>query len=202
MELTDEVCSELGIAINEATLVAVTVDAASWTAYVTLAVLTLPVKGESPVNDRVVLVLQSVGRIAASLRLGAWNDREAPVETFPLNRLSEVIASFGQAPIYGWDFFDVPTAGGFSEWEDRLSLDHRSGTGNLGHTFWLFQDGLDGVGDYRILDLQFWFDTLDIRGPDGTDVPFDQFIAGGRRWWDAMRAGDSRTSASGIVPLV
>jgi hypothetical protein len=201
MDLTDEVCSGLGIALNEATLVSVAVDATTWTAYVTLAVLTLPVEGESPVDNRVLLVLQSVGRIAASLRLGDWNDRQAPVEAFPLNRLPEVVASFGQLPVYGWDFFDVPEADGFSEWEDRLSLDHLGGAGMLTHTLWLFQDGLDGVGNSRILDLQFWFDTLEIRGPDGTQIPLDKFVASGRQWWDALHTGDGRTSGAGIIPL-
>lgn len=197
MELTHEVCSGLGIALNEATLVSVAVDETTWTTFVTVAVLTLTEKGPAPDDNRCLLVLKQTGRIAASLRHGAWSDPDAAVEAFPLARLTEAVESFGQGPIYGWKFFNVPEADDFARWSDRVSLDVLTGTGALEHTLGLFQE--DGAS--RILKLQFWFDTLEIRGPDGTQQPLDEFIASGVRWWDALHDGDTRTSGAGIIPF-
>jgi hypothetical protein len=61
----------------------------------------------------------------------------------------------------------------------------------------LFQD----AGSERNLGLLVWFDDLEIRDSDGALVALDQFIADGKRWWDALRAGDPRTAGRGIVPL-
>jgi hypothetical protein len=57
-----------------------------------------------------------------------------------------------------------------------------------------------GTGPARHLDLCVWFDELEVRRPDGTVVPPEEFAAGGRRWWDGMYAGDRRTAGHGIFP--
>jgi hypothetical protein len=197
VDLTEDLCNDLGVALNEATLVDVAVDPSTWTGYVTLAVLTLQEEGLSPEDNRVLLVLQPVGRIAASLRHGLWNDPSAPVEQFTIDQLSEIVRSFGQLPIYGWEFFDVPESGPFSQWSDRLSLDVRRGTDACSHTLDLFQDD----AGRRILDLRLWFERLEVRDPRGAVIPLDRFAADGRRWWDALHRGNSRTAGSGIIPL-
>lgn len=198
MELSKEQISAFGVALNEAALVGVEVAAEERWAAVTLAVLALPEGGgPAPEDPRVQLILQPVGRIAASLRHGNWDDATARVELFHLERLAEIVASFEQQPVYGWEFLDVPDEDDFAKWEDRLSLDWRSQPGGTAHTLDLFQEW----GGSRHLDLRFWFDELHVFGPDRREIAFDDFTAAGVRWWNGLHADDPRTEGHGIVPL-
>ena len=198
MDLTQEQIEGLGIALNEATVLEVLVNTEDLVSVVRLSVLTLPEGHDASEPDPgVQLALRPTGRIAASLRHGAWDDPSAPVEHFGIDQLSEVVARGGGEHIYGWEFVDVPDEKGFQQWSDRLSLDWRSGAeGGLSRTLTLFQERKD-----EILDLRMWFDELGVFDSTGEQVRLEEFIAGGKRWWDAFYADDPRTHGSGLVPL-
>src|SRR5262249_50562206 len=147
----------------------------------TFGVLTLPVDGPPPDDSRMQLLFRPVGRGAASLRNGLWNDEAAEVVSFPLSELLGLVQSFGGQPIYGWEFFDLHEKE-LPKWASRLSLDWRSGSDGLSHSISVFQEGASPA---RHLDLCVWFDELEIRRPNGAVVPLQEFAAGGRRWWDA-----------------
>ena len=187
----------LNVALNEATLLGAEVDTELRVADVTLSVLSLPEEGPPPEDPRVQLLLHPVGRVCASLRHGRWDDAEAPVEAFRIDELLAVLGRLGRHAVYGWEFFDVPEENDFARWKDRLSLDWRApGDHGRAHTLVLFQEA-----DKAHLDLCFWFDDLAVRTPSYEEIPLDEFAAGGKRWWDALYAGDPRTGQSGIVPL-
>jgi hypothetical protein len=194
MQWSDADRTGLGVALNEATLLGVEVNEGSRRAAATFAVLTLPPLGPMPKDPRVRFIFEPVGRVIASLRLGRWNDSEAPVESFPLDRLLLVVQSFCSS-IYGWEFFDCEQQN-LSALVDRLSLDRRLGPDGCAHSISLFQERPD-----RHLDLWVWFDRLTIRDPSGRTIELEEFIAGGRRWWDAFNKGDERVSGCGIFPL-
>jgi hypothetical protein len=111
---------------------------------------------------------------------------------FALKDLPPTLERIGGRPIYGWEFVDVEFNEA-REWSCRVEL----GLDGLSHVLHLFQG--DGPGES--LDLWLWFDTLEVRTPGGDLIPLAEFIAGGRRWWDALFAGDERTAGAGIVPL-
>jgi hypothetical protein len=195
VELTPEQVELLNVALNEATLLGAEVDTELRTAAVTLSVLSLPEKGPPPEDPRVQLLLQPVGRVCASLRHGRWDDEEAPVEGFRIDELLTVLGRLGAHAVYGWEFFDVSEED-FARWKDRLSLDWQApGDDGRSHTLVLFQEA------EAHLDLCFWFDDLVVQTPSYEEIPLDEFTAGGKRWWDALYAGDPRTADSGIVPL-
>lgn len=196
MDFSDDQIDGLGVALNEATLISLEVDPERRLAWATFLVLSLPEEGPPPDDRRVLLLFSPVGRVAASLRHGRWDDRDARVETFTVEWLPAVAQSF-QTSIYGRQFLDVPEAEYFSRWSDRLSLDFRSDTDGLSHTIDLSQDG----GLERSLDIRLWFDDLVIRSPDRREISIDEFIAGGRRWWDAWSRDDPRTQDAGIFRL-
>jgi hypothetical protein len=193
----EELRNELGVALNESDLLGFEVDAARRIAAATFRVLTLP-GGPPPDDCRVQMLFHRVGRVAASLRNGLWNDEAAEVVPFALRELLSVVQSFGRQPIYGWEFFDIHDKQ-LALWGNRLSLDWRSGPDGLSRSITVFQSS--GAGPARHLDLCVWFDELEVRRPDGTGVPLEEFAAGGRRWWDAMYAGDKRTEGHGIFPI-
>lgn len=195
MSLSPEQVQGLGVALNEASLLGLEVSPERCLAAATFAVLTLPDAGAASDDARVQFQFHGVGRVAASLRHGRWDDAKARVDTFPLARLLEVVQSFNGLPIYGWEFFDVHEQH-FAKWSDRLSLDFRCATGGSKHSISLFQDGGD-----RILDICLWFEDLSIHSPLGVNIRLEDFIAGGRRWWDAFYQGDERTAGAGIIPL-
>lgn len=202
MQFSQEQLSAFGAALNEATLLAVDVDAGQRTAALTFDVLSLPPDDGPPPRAHVRLVLQPVGRIAASLRHGDVDDDDARLEEFALDRLPEVVAGFAdaQSTLYGWGYLDVPDEQDFTEWKGRLSLDWRSGPGGVSHTLDLFQEAI--WTPQRHLDMRFWFDEVRIVGADGREIPFAEFTAGGVRWWRGFFGGDQRTGGLGFSPEV
>lgn len=198
MDLKKELREGLGVALNEATMVDLEMDPIRRIAGATFRVLSLPEGDETvtPEDTRVQLVFQPIGRVAVSLRLGHWDDPAAPVERLRIDQLSERVKSFGGLPIYGWEFFDLPDTQ-FAQWSNRLSLDLQwpeEGDG-FAHTVDLFQEA------DSILDMRLWFDELTIRDARHNEVPLEDIIAGGRRWWDAFWQGDPRTRDSGMHPI-
>jgi hypothetical protein len=195
MDLTDEVRAALGVALNEATLLGVEADPPTRRAAVTFSVLSLPVEGRSHGDRRVQLVFESVGRVAASLRLGRWDDPAATVELFDLSSLSSKVRSCAGLPVYGWDFFDIAEKT-FPNLRGRLSVDVEFSAGERSHSLTLFQEGPD-----RHLDLWLWFGQFTIKDADGKLIPLEEFTAGGARWWQAFNVGDPRTLDCGMIPL-
>jgi hypothetical protein len=191
--ITEDQGNGLDIALNEAVLLGFEVDADRRLAAATFEVLTLP--GPAPDDRRVQFVFHPVGRVAASLRNGRWDDSEASIVPFSINDLLTVVQSFKGLPIYGWEFIDTHNKE-LEEWGDRLSLDWTSGSDGVSHSITVFQDSED-----RHLDLCVWFDDLVIRNPVRSTIPLDTFIAAGKRWWDALYAGDERTRGHGITPI-
>ncbi len=198
MHLTPHQVELFNIALDEATLIGAEVSPERQMAALTLSVLSLPESGPAPKDRRVQLLLSPIGRVAASLRLGRWDDENAEVETFDLEDLLAIVQRVGPSPIYGWSVLDSPGMGTFDSWSDRLSLDWYSGSeGGLGHTLLLFQE----AGDAEILDLCIWFDDLVIRRRGVEVISIDEFGAGGERWWDGLHSGDQRTQGTGIHPF-
>jgi hypothetical protein len=192
--------ARLNLALDEAELIGAEVDSEECVAGLTLAVLSLPEEGPAPEDRRVQIILRPVGRVAASLRHGAWNDDSAEVEPFQVDALLSIVKRFGASAIYGGKFFDVPKDKDFRNWKDRLSLDWWAPDAEAGtaHTLYLFQEGED-----LHLDMRLWFDELLVfRPPPGYEpIELDEFVAGADRWWKAFGEGDPRTSGLGIFRL-
>jgi hypothetical protein len=199
IDWSEEVIHNLGIALNEATLLGVEVDVPARTVEVMLRVLTLPETEHASDNSHVLLTLSPVGRIAASLRHGPEDERPETVHPFQIESLSAVVRSFEASEIYGLEFFDGKD-GHFEGWANHLSVDWQAGADGLDHTLDLFQEGGES-GQRRLLNLRIWFDDMTIYTLAKAVVPINEFTAGGQRWWDALYRGDSRTNSSGIVPM-
>lgn len=188
----------LNVALNEASWSAISIDAPARRARLLLDVLSLPADGAAAAGSAVVVAVNGVSRIAASLRVGWWNDDAAEVIPLELGDLDAAVRSFGGCPVYGWEFIDPP-AQSWSNWRDRLSLGARLGQEDPPHVIDLFQEG--GSAQPRHLDLRIWFAQLRITTPDDREIPLPDFIASGARWWDGLHSGDPRTSGKGIFPL-
>ena len=193
----DDIKHQLDVALNEADLLGVEVNPARRIAAATFRVLTLPVDGPPPEDSRVQILFRPVGRIVASLRNGRWDDAAAEVVPFEVTDLLPVVQRFGGRPIYGWEFFDVHDKE-LSRWGQRLSLDWRSGSDGVSRSVTVFQESARHADQH--LDVCIWFDELEVRRPDGSVLSLEEFAAGGKRWWDAMYAGDKRTQGAGIIP--
>ncbi|MEH2181838.1 hypothetical protein [Nostoc sp.] len=194
MKLTQEDIDGLSVALNEATVLGFEVSDQHRVAAATFEVLTLPEQGNPPEDSRVQFIFAPIGRIAASLRLGRWDDDTAQVVPFTIDQLLRVVQNFRGQPIYGWEFFDIHQKD-FSRWADRLSVDCLWEPEGLSHSITLFQEGND-----KHLDICLWFDDFIIKDPHGNQIPLANFVAGGKRWWDGLYSGDKRTEGHGIFP--
>ena len=142
MELSEEHCRDLGIAINEADLLGVEIDAVRRVGAVTLRVLSLPADGPSPEDARVSLRLSPVGRVVAFLCEAPWDYPSAPAVPLHIGDLLSVVQSFRGLPIDGWEFFDIHD-GELATWGHRLSLDWHSGDDGRSHSITLSQEAED-----------------------------------------------------------
>lgn len=194
MDLLKEQIEGLGIALNEATLLGVQLDPAKRYVGITFDVLSIP-EGDSALEDRrVQFLLYPVGRICASLKNGPADDETAESIKFSEDELLRVVQSFGGLAIYGWEFIDVADTQ-FAQWSMNPSLDFATGIDAFDHHITLFQDGNE-----RNLDMRIWFNDFQIRNSSGNEISIDNFITGGKRWWDGLSKGDSRTEGFGIFP--
>ena len=196
MAFADATRQGLNTALNEATFLNLRVNNEQESVDLLFRILTLPLGGPEPSDPRIMIRLRRVGRIAASLRAGRWDDEDAEVATIEPADLSDTVRSFRGMSIDGADFIDA-SEDSWSRWADRLSMDETLGQGSKEHWIELFQSG----GTARHLDLRIWFDDLTIYDMEGRIVSTDDFIAGGVRWWDALYAGDERVQGHGIHPL-
>ncbi|MEU6787743.1 hypothetical protein ABZ912_51865 [Nonomuraea angiospora] len=196
MKLTTEQVDGLNVALNEAAWLGIDVDVASMRATVLFDVLALPAEGPASDETNIALLLDGVSRVAASLRNGWWDDADATVEVLSLPGLDTAVRDFGGNSIYGWEFIDPPEES-WAGWRERLSLDANLSEDPAPHVLDLFQEGGGGP---RHLDLRVWFRELRVRRGAGEEVPVQEFIDGGVRWWDGLYAGDPRTTGKGIIP--
>lgn len=195
MTLEGQFRQGLGVALNESRWLDVDVDSKRAEVRVLLHVLTLPETGPEPKDPRRVLRCWGVSRVAASLRNGPLPDPDAEAEPLGLGDLSKTVRSFGALPIYGWEFLDPPSSW-TDRWADRLSVDERlAPAAGDDHRLYLFQDA-----EERCLELCVWFDDLTVTDGKARTLATDDFLEGGRRWWDALFAGDPRVAGHGIVP--
>ena len=194
MPLSAEQVQGLGVALNEADWHDLTVDAPAATVDALLTVLARDEAGAEVADPRRTLRLRGCARLAASYRAGTWDDPAAPVIPLDVEGLDRLLRRHGGGPVYGWEFVD--SARGFRGWESRLSLDLvMSGPG--GHTLSLFQD----LGGVHHLDLMVWFAEVSVLDGRGDRLDLDAFIAAGRRWWEAMYAGERSDLAPSITAL-
>lgn len=201
MNFPEGLLADLNIALNEAEWHDAVVRSDIAEAMLVFRVLALPESGPEPgPRERVLrLRVSEIGRVAASLREGRWDDADAAVQPFDLEQLSEIVSSFGVQPVYGWEFFDPPESS-WQHWRNRLSLDVCLLGGSGGpdqHVLDLSKESLSGPT--RVLDLRIWFYGLSGYDMDGNSKPLLEVASAGRRWWDGLYADDPRTQGHGIV---
>ncbi|WP_067825922.1 hypothetical protein [Nocardia inohanensis] len=186
----------LSTALSEATCLGIDVDPVAATLRLELDVLTLPADGPPPDDCDVYLVLTGVSRVAASLRRQRWDDLEPVVLPLELEGLHDAVNSFGGGALHGWEFIDLDD-NAWNQWRKLLSFDTTIGDGPASHMLEFSQE--EGI-DPRELDVRVWFDGLTITDKQSNEIPLEEFIAGGVRWWKAHDAGDPRTMRPNIVP--
>ncbi|AHH14906.1 hypothetical protein NONO_c00860 [Nocardia nova SH22a] len=185
----------LNTALSEATCLGLAVDAADARLRIELEVLTLPGDGKSA-DNRVLLTLSGVSRVAASLRQQRWDDLEPHIFPLTLDTLGDAIAGFGGSAMHGWDFIDVDDSG-WALWRELLSFDTTIGDHPVGHVLEFSQQ--EGT-DPRELDVRIWFEELTVETAAGTLLGVDEFVAGARRWWKAHDSCDPRTMLPDVAP--
>lgn len=196
MELSDEQRHGLNTAVSEATYVGLTIDETAATVQVELQVLSLPAEGPQTQDRTVYLVLDGVGRIAASLRTKRVHDEEPTIEPLELAGIDAAVRSFEGGALHGWEFFDLPDSS-WTQWRELLSLDTTVSDSTADHVVELYQQ--DGIGPHE-LDMRIWFTDITIRKDNGEPVPLQDFIDGGIRWWDAHDHNDPRATADEVAP--
>lgn len=192
MNATDLDKDGLNTALTEAICLGMQVNKADARIRIPLEVLTAA-DGTPRSDKRVDLVLLGVGRVAASMRFHWWTTLEPEETVLPLSveSLDEAVHAFGGGCLHGWEFIDPPESS-WSKWEKLLSFDTDLGTENTAHVLELTQQ--EGSNN-RELDVRIWFTDLVIEEqPGGQQIPVQEFVNGGKKWWRAHHNSDPRTT--------
>lgn len=196
MQINKELRDRIGIALNEAVLLGVEFDKKRNLVACSFALVAMDKDGKVPEDNRLLFIFKPVGRFVASLRNGAWDDKNADVEKFDPKNILDVIKSFQGLSIYGWDFVNCGDKD-FDTWKDRLSFDYSTGDNvGLENTIDLFQEGPN-----RHIDLRIWFDDFKILTPKHEPFDLEDFLENGKRGWDAIYANNDKMSGFGIFPV-
>jgi hypothetical protein len=193
MRLSDDEVEGLNVALDEALWCGLSVDLEDARAWATLAVLSLPETGDPPEDRRVALLMQPLGRIAASHRHGRMDDASAPVLPLTLPEL-ERLTGEGSVSIYGSDLFNQEQRDPVATWGQPLSLDITLDPKACSISLDLRHDTSD-----PFLAVRLWFDEFRILTPNREEIELSAFVEGGKRWWDGFNNGDPRTDGFGIV---
>jgi hypothetical protein len=196
MSFSHELVEGLNIAMNEATCRGLEFDPQRAILGTTFEVLTLPESGPPSQDRRVQILFGTVGRLAARLLVGSQEQPYSTPVRFEAQDLLSISQEYAAMSIYGWQFINQDDSRIFAGWSDRLSLDYRSDGSGMDNTLDLAF--VDSMRDFR---LRIWFSEILIRNPAGEVVPVEEFIAGGKRWWNAFNNGDPRSEGMGMYPL-
>ncbi|CAH0258109.1 MULTISPECIES: hypothetical protein [unclassified Pedobacter] len=195
MKIDEELRHRIGLSLNEATLLGVEFDREKNLVACSFSLVAIDKDGNVPQDNRVLFIFKSIGRFAASYRNGHWDNKTAEVEKFEPEKISEIVQCFEELSIYGWDFINCGD-NDFDTWKDRLSFDYSSGIDSgLTNTIDLFQEGGN-----RHIDIRIWFDEFEILTPTYQAVELEDFLANGKRGWDAVYANNDKIGNFGIIP--
>ena len=193
MPLTKEQAKGVSKALDEATWSGLRLFQEQKFIVLTFSVLSLPEDGPELEDSARALVLKGVSRFVASHRNGNWDDEDAGVETHAESDLSDVVRSFGACPIYGADFID-PDEVMEDRIKGRFSTVAEWSTPLAPHCARFFKE----YGSEQYLELWIWFADLHFQTIGGEKLDLEEVIAGARRWWASLNAGDGRTRDHGI----
>ena len=185
---------ELEVALNEATVAGLRAEPGAAVSLL-LHVLALPEEGPPDPDTRRALVFSGVSRVRVLLR----RDVPGEVDYGPALRLAdlaaveEFFASLTRTgDLYGWEFLDAPDL--VADWPPEVSLDLTLGPAGAGtRSLYWFNECGTADGSFCIEGLVEFTDVA-ARRADGTPLAIEDFVADGRRWWDAFHGGDPRVS--------
>jgi hypothetical protein len=188
----------MDLALNETDVLGIRLDRAGAWCDLFLHVLALPETGPLDPDARRILRLIMPGRMSILLRRDRLGqDGYGPV--IPVSSLDAVEDFFASlswsGSMYGWKFLDDPSL--IRDWPARPSLTVEIRPGAAPHSLYWFNECGREEGDTSaayLIEGAVTFENLDVMRADATPQRLDEFIADGRRYWQALHGRDQRLS--------
>jgi hypothetical protein len=188
----------MDVALNEAGVLGIRLDRAGAWCDLLLHVLALPETGPLDRDARRILRLSMPAQVSILLRA----ELAEPVGYGPvvplsgLDAVEEFFASLSwSGEMYGWKFLDDPSLTG--DWPARPSLTVQIRPGAASHSLYWFNECGRTEGDTStayLIEGTATFEDLEVMRADATPQQLDEFIADGRRFWEALFNHDQRLS--------
>lgn len=195
MRWDDETKEGMNVALNEAEVLGLRLEASGGWCDLLLHVVALPEHGPIDPDRRRILRLRAPARVAVLLR----PDQTATTgygDALSLASLDEVETFFAgltrSDAMYGWSFLDDPDR--TTDWPDAPSLLVQVRETDAAHSlFWFTECGRHDAA--YCLEGTVTFDDLEVLRADEAPVPLEEFIADGARYWQALHARDDRLNS-------
>jgi hypothetical protein len=194
----EEKRGDVEVSLNEADVLGIRLDPAGAWCDLLLHVLALPETGPLDPDARRILRLT----LPAQLRVLLRTDQTGSAGYGPvipladLDAVEDFFASLSwSGSMYGWKFLDNPSL--THDWpiQPSLTVAVRPGAGS--HSlYWFNECGREegGTNVAYCIEGTVTFEDLEILRADATPQPLDEFIVGGRHYWQALHSRDARLS--------
>lgn len=195
MDWTDELREGLDVALNEADMLGLRLGPSGRWCDLLIHVSALPMAGPLDPDARRILRLMAPTQVKVLLRTARWpsSDYGAPIPLAGLGAVEDFFASLEwSGQMYGWRFLDDPSL--TRDWPDQVSLSIDLGHGVATHSLYWFNECGRGETSCH-LEGSVTFQDLEVLRADETPIPLTEFIADGRRQWQAFTDHDDRLSA-------
>lgn len=189
----------MDVALNEADVLGIRLDHAGAWCDLFLHVLALPETGPLDPDARRILRLTMPGRVSILLR----HDRLGPdgygpvIPVSSLDAVEDFFASLSwSGSMYGWKFLDDPSL--TRDWPARPSLTVEIRQGAAPHSLYWFNECGRTEGDTSaayLIEGAVTFEDLEVMRADASRQRPEEFIADGRRHWQAVFDHDQRLSS-------
>ncbi|MBO0804448.1 MAG: hypothetical protein J2P25_15405 [Nocardiopsaceae bacterium] len=198
MQWDEETRGDVEVALNEADVLGIRLDPSGAWCDLLLHVLALPEAGPLDPDARRILRLTLPAQLRVLLRAdqAGTAGHEQVIPLADLDAVEEFFASLSWSwSMYGWKFFDDPSL--THDWPTQPSLTVAVRPGAGSHSLYWFNECGRKEGDTNAaycIEGTVTFEDLEILRADATPQPLSEFIAGGRRYWQALHSRDARLS--------
>jgi hypothetical protein len=200
MKFEGDILDKINLAFNESRIVDCAINNTENKVVTEFETLSLLENGLRPKDPTVKILFEGVSQVSINLKLGEWNDENAPIKKLQIEEVSKEVRNFDGQEMYGWEFVNTPNSEiEFNKWKDNASLHINISEINAVNTIDLFSEHFSK--DSKTIDIRICFEKFSVKSKSGELIELKEFVKRGHRAWDAVYNGNQQiqTQNGGVL---